>query len=62
MRRRQQILPGTGRGTIRRMVEGPVPGRAPLAVPLRPLHPDAARRGSPPRSGEDLNEANHAPA
>ncbi len=52
-----QFLPGTGRGTIRRMVEGArlvlrTSYRRPL--PHAPLHPDAARRGPPPRNGEEL--------
>jgi hypothetical protein len=51
------ILPGTGRGTMRSMVEGHMPdhltsrGRM---MPRVPLHPAAARRGPPPRAGEEL--------
>ncbi|WP_374139966.1 cysteine desulfurase [Sphingomonas sp. 32-62-10] len=46
-----QILPGTGRGTSE--AGG---GGAPNSVALEeaPLHPAAARRGPPPRAGEDL--------
>lgn len=52
-----QILPETGRGTMRSMVEGYA--HMPECVvsftmPPPPLHPDAARRGPPPRAGEDL--------
>ena len=51
------FLPGTGRGTIRRMGEGDqmvTPTYRSLAIALAPLHPDAARRGPPPRAGEEL--------
>jgi tRNA pseudouridine55 synthase len=48
-----KILRGTGRGTIRRMVEG---SHSLAAATEGPLHHAASRRGSPPRSGEDLNE------
>jgi hypothetical protein len=46
-----ELLPGTGRGTMRSMVEG-----ARLLAPpaLGPLHHAASRRGPPPRSGEDF--------
>ena len=52
-----QFLPGTGRGAIRRMVEGVrlvclTSYRRP--IPYAPLHPDAARHGPPPRTGEEL--------
>ena len=43
------ILPGTGRGTVRRTVEGAPRGRRPRRGPLH--HPSG---GPPPRSGEDL--------
>jgi len=43
-----QILPGTGRGTSQRLVEG-------LALtPEQPLHRPAAPAGPPPRTGEDF--------
>ena len=45
------ILPGTGRGTMRSMVEGAL---RPHRLVLPPLHHAASRRGSPPRAGEDL--------
>ncbi|MEA3051559.1 MAG: hypothetical protein QOG72_462 [Sphingomonadales bacterium] len=44
-----EFLPGTGRGTMRSMVEGAQ--ASPLAT-LAPLHQPAA--GPPPRSGEEL--------
>ncbi len=44
-----QILPGTGRGTSRRLVEG---ARASMLAALAPLHRTSC--GSPPRSGEEL--------
>jgi formate dehydrogenase iron-sulfur subunit len=44
------FLPGTGRGTMRSMVEGHEPGRG--ASPHVPLHQPAA--GPPPRAGEEL--------
>ena len=46
-----KILPGTGRGTMRSMVEG---ARLSALATLAPLHRAASRRGPPPRSGEDL--------
>ncbi len=52
--KRDQFLPGTGRGTIRRMVEGGVPnhirqrGRTP---------PSTSFAGPPPRAGEELELA-----
>jgi hypothetical protein len=52
-----QNLPGTGRGTIRRMVEGYVRNCATsIGQEMRgvPLHPRAARGGPPPRAGEVL--------
>ena len=48
----KNILPVSGRGTIRRMVEGRLAALA-NACDL-PLHPAAARRGPPPQIGEDL--------
>ena len=52
-----EILPETGRGTMHSMVEGhassPPPPTAQENLSV-PLHPDAARRGPPPRAGEDL--------
>ena len=45
------FLPGTGRGTIRRMVEG-ARGSV-FARPRDPLHHAASRRGPPPRAGEE---------
>ena len=53
----EEFLPGTGRGTIRRMVEGAgvgLPTMNALCMRYTPLHPDAARRGPPPRAGEEL--------
>ena len=44
-----KILPGTGRGTSRRLVEG---ARRPLRGSRGPLHRSSS--GPPPRSGEDL--------
>jgi len=44
-----QILPGTGRGTMRSMVEG---ARRPLRT-WGPLHHRAAPGGPPPRAGEE---------
>ena len=54
MRRLDKILPGTGRRTTLRVVEG-APGRL-LSLPsschaLGPLH--RASHGPPPRTGED---------
>jgi hypothetical protein len=49
------ILPGTGRGTMRSMVEGAI-----LLAQHRgasPLHHAASRRGPPPRVGEELMSA-----
>jgi tRNA pseudouridine55 synthase len=47
-----RILPGTGRGTMRSMVEGPT---APAPRPLHhPPSPSASGDGPPPRSGEEL--------
>lgn len=45
------ILPVTGRGAIRRMVEGAVAIAS--LLPHAPLHPAATRRGPPPQFGED---------
>ena len=45
------FLPGTGRGTMRSMVEG---AHLSMLAALAPLHHAASRRGPPPRSGEDL--------
>jgi tRNA pseudouridine55 synthase len=48
-----KILPGTGRGTARRVVEGHVPSRAPSEAQENwrvPLH--HASHGPPPRAGE----------
>ncbi|WP_419828109.1 UDP-N-acetylmuramoyl-L-alanine--D-glutamate ligase [Sphingomonas sp.] len=47
--RRDQFLPGTGRGTARSMVEG---AAQPLPPSAAPLHQPAA--GPPPLAGEDL--------
>ena len=44
-----QILPGTGRRTMRSMVEG----ARPLAIAQSPA-PSTACGGPPPRAGEDL--------
>jgi hypothetical protein len=44
------FLPGTGRGTMRSMVEG---ARLHTGPTLGPLHHAASRRGPPPRSGEE---------
>ena len=53
-----QLLPGTGRGTMRSMVEGlahrPKQGPKDSPTPEQPLHRAAARRGPPPRTGEEL--------
>jgi hypothetical protein len=46
-----RLLPGTGRGTMRSMVEG---ARLSAASAPGPLHPAASRRCPPPRSGEEL--------
>jgi tRNA pseudouridine55 synthase len=46
------ILPGTGRGTMRSMVDGPHGRRGGVTGP----HHTAALSGPPPRSGEELNE------
>ena len=46
-----EILPGTGRGTARRVVEG---AHLSAAWTVGPLHHSAALHGPPPRSGEDL--------
>ena len=45
------FLPGTGRGTMRSMVEG---AHLSMLAALTPLHHAASRRGPPPLSGEDL--------
>jgi hypothetical protein len=50
-------LPGTGRGAIRRVVEGHVRGCAASKAQENcnvPLHPSASRCGPPPRAGEVL--------
>jgi tRNA pseudouridine55 synthase len=46
-----EILPGTGRGTMRRMVEGARHLRDRFA---QPPAPSTACGGPPPRPGEDL--------
>jgi hypothetical protein len=58
-----QILPGTGRGTSRRLVEGArlfaelTPSFPRRTAPnLGPLHHAASRRGPPPRPGEERGE------
>jgi len=45
---RPQILPGTGRGTMRSMVEGQGTRSEPFTCP------STAFGGPPPRSGEDF--------
>jgi tRNA pseudouridine55 synthase len=45
-----QILPGTGRGTMRSMVEGA------MSQAGGPLHPSPAASGPPPRTGEEIEE------
>ena len=45
------ILPGTGRGTMRSMVEGV---RHLRAVTTMPHAPSTACSGPPPRAGEEL--------
>jgi hypothetical protein len=45
------ILPGTGRGTMRSMVEGA--HRHPPRCWDSPLHHAASRRGPPPRAGDE---------
>jgi hypothetical protein len=47
---RRDILPGTGRGTMRSMVEG---GRLSAASASGPLHHPSD--GPPPRTGEELS-------
>jgi hypothetical protein len=44
-----QLLPGTGRGTMRSMVEG---AHASMLAALAPLHRRSG--GPPPRTGEEL--------
>jgi len=46
-----KILPGTGRGTMRSMVEGPHLSAASI---VGPHHHSASPHGPPPRTGEDL--------
>ena len=46
----EKILLGTGRGTIRRMVEG---AHLSAASTVGPHHHSASLHGPPPRSGED---------
>ncbi len=46
------ILPGTGRGTSRRLVEGAPSER--LASPQSPSTTTGCAGGPPPRAGEDL--------
>ena len=50
---RPQILPDTGRGTIRRMVEGARLLLLSLEGLARPMAPSTAFGGPPPRAGED---------
>jgi len=45
-----KFLPGTGRGTMRSMVEG---AHASMLAALAPLHHSPAASGPPPRSGEE---------
>ena len=52
MRMVLQFLPGTGRGTIRRMVEGLSDLSAIAAVPVLPF-PSTGFAGPPPRAGEE---------
>ena len=47
----RKILPGTGRGTARRAVEG---AHASMLAALAPLHHPTSPDGPPPRSGEDF--------
>ena len=54
-----EILPGTGRGTMRSMVEGVRPQATRLAE--GPLHHAASRRGPPPRAGEDHVSFSYTP-
>jgi hypothetical protein len=47
------ILPGTGRGTMRSMVEGQVRGLRTTAIMNSRGCPSTVFDGPPPRSGED---------
>jgi len=49
MRAPAKILPGTGRGTMRSMVEG---AHLSMLAALAPLHHPSG--GPPPRTGEEL--------
>ena len=49
-----KILPGTGRGTIGKADGGGGP-KLGGSFEAGPLHHDAARRGPPPRAGEELS-------
>jgi len=46
-----EILPGTGRGTMRSMVEG---AHRLTTSTVGPLHHSASLSGPPPRFGEEL--------
>ena len=50
----RQFLPGTGRGTIRRMVEGSEPESASFDAESGATGPSTTFGGPPPRSGEEL--------
>jgi len=49
---RNKLLPGTGRGTAHRAVEGTTGAKAPALV--KPSSPSTGFAGSPPRAGEDI--------
>ena len=49
-----EILPGTGRGTIRRMVEGACPTAQHTGGSAETRAPSTVFDGPPPRSGEDF--------
>jgi hypothetical protein len=49
-----QILPGTGRGTMRSMVEGAGVLARPLAGSALRTAPSTTFGGPPPRAGEEL--------
>jgi len=54
MRAGTQILPGTGRGTIGRMVEGHARFFRPLTVLITAACPSTSFAGPPPPEGADL--------
>jgi tRNA (guanine37-N1)-methyltransferase len=50
----RKILPGTGRGTVRRMVEGHAQNSPAFPVTYSHLCPSTSFAGPPPRAGEDF--------